>query len=194
MQSRAFSKAVRHLQSAESYLEGMILSPNDLDKAADVWAWFLSDIEVAFNSLKKLAKGAPGGKDWIKRKEAERQEDELLRYVEEARHAHVHAAASLMAQRSGFLTIYKDGQWLRTLDVGFGGFEPDPEIGNIPGLTTTYVPPEIYLVPIANREGQVRPPANHLGKVLTNRTPYGIGKLALEYYWTAIKEAEQFLP
>ena len=75
-----------------------------MDELAFAWSGFLTDAHDVFSMLRKATQ-AGASKQWSDALQRTRDDDELLRYVHQARHAHHHGLAEFVKKEGGNLSI-----------------------------------------------------------------------------------------
>ncbi len=130
-------------------------------------------------------------KQWSDALQRTRDQDELLRYIHQARHADEHGLDRVIEKQTGGLKIAPgDGPThIRTLTAIPGkGISVDYS-GARPAFT--WLPDMVVLLPVENRGVSYSVPTQHLGQRLPDAKAITVAETAYEYFANAIAEAEK---
>lgn len=164
-----------------------------------------------YTTLEQGAKISPQSRQWFGRKNQERRNDELLRYISEARNDAEHGveqgvefkrqSLSLGVSDKNSSRIMQD-QWGNTfINCGTawtidGGH---PEMKNLPILTpldgkpikSVHQPDRIVLKSVMDRSRKVYPPpTTHLKRQIESNSPLEISSLTVKYLEALLEEAK----
>jgi len=185
---KAFSRAKDHLESARRNLEATAKA-SSLDELAWAWSGFLTDAQRVFSKLREATRAGPS-KRWSEILQRTRDQDELLRYVHQARHADEHGLERIAQKQNGELNITAgDGPaHIHTITAIPGKGVSIEYRGERPVVTWT--PERVVLLPVRNR-GVVYPvPTQHLRQRLPDATAISIAERAYQFLAEAVAEAE----
>jgi hypothetical protein len=152
--------ADRPLSKAEAAINAFRAS-GSLDEAEDAWIDFLHHWVRVINKYDAHGRSTVGSA-W-KRLSQQLRSDERLTYLWEARNTEEHTVAAVAGRTPAIALVNPlavevgDG-----LVVGFGG-EPGIDLGG--GISLTFSPGSLHLVPIRNRQTYA-PPTHHDGRIV----------------------------
>src|SRR5262249_19142107 len=145
-----------------------------LDELAWAWSGFLTDAQRVFLKLREATRAGPSNR-WSEILQRTRDQDELLRYVHQARHADEHGLESAQKQNGELNITAGDGPaHIHTITAIPGKGVSIEYRGERPVVTWT--PERVVLLPVRNR-GVVYPvPTQHLRQRLPDATAMSIAE------------------
>ncbi|MCX7140509.1 MAG: hypothetical protein NT123_05280 [Proteobacteria bacterium] len=157
-------------------------SARDLNEYEKSWVDFLHYLDRAWNKLEKYARAGGSVQKHFSEVNRWRKEDELLRYLVQARNSDEHSIQEIVGKQAGCLTITGgiDGGTIYR-----GMFEGSGRVGNLlheGNLEIKFHPERLEVIPVSNRGVTYPPPESHLGSLLKTRLPHELAKIALNYY------------
>lgn len=163
--------------------------------AKSAWSDLLIRLQRVYNRLAAAAPETGSANAWWGRKKHERENDELLMYLHQARHAEEHGLDEIVGTRPPSLGI-NPGPGGVSFGPGGTTFSVGPEGATVVGdwsgsLKLTYNPPALILVPVTNRNVVYNPPQTHLNSNVSGESPTQIAKRAIDYCDALIVEAEK---
>lgn len=213
MELKALEKAQRRLRVAQESAAALPDAENHRD-FADKWYVFLHAAKGIYTTLEQGAKSTPQARQWFGKVNQIRKDDELLRYISEARNDDEHGieeqtqaipgASVLGISRPGENRVLRDqfGNTFFNIDgaaweVGDGAMPLSkmPRITALDGkpVINAYRPARIVLKPVMDRSyRQYDPPRSHMGKDLQSDTALEVAELAIRYLSGLVVEAEGF--
>ena len=193
MKKAAIEKAKKRLSLAHSHLEGVRQSKN-FEQFQDCWYQFLVVANSAETVLQSGARSDSKSRPWFGNKINQRKNDPLLSYMHQARNVDEHGIEAVAEHVDGSLSIGLAGEAVHIKSLIFhegrmhGEFYPVD--GKLPSIKVEH--PHVRLIQVIDdRFGdKFDPPTEHLGKTITDTSPYGIGVLWLRYLEKLTTEAE----
>lgn len=146
-----------------------------------------------FNKLHLACRDDPRAFPWYGRKKHEREQDETLVYLLQARHSNEHSLDDITEQAPSFLSIGAAGEEviIRELRIDGKG-NLSGAVSGKPKVTITKGPAKLKLLPVTNRGVTYQPPKEELVAEL-EATPWRICETAIAYAEQLLQEASQFL-
>ena len=145
------------------------------------WQDCLTRLERAWNKFAG-AYSASAFEPWRGRYEHDRTNDELLRYLKQARDAEEHTVGDTVVNEPGATGINaSSGKSLyierMTIDRGAVTIQ-----GAKPGIAVTMIPGRAKLLPAVSRGVTTPIPATHLGNPVVGPDPISVAEAGLAYY------------
>lgn len=199
---RVAQRAVDELPKCETYTE-----------FSDAWYVFLHASKGIYTTLEQGAKATAQARQWFGAQDRFRREDELLRYITEARNDDEHGIEDvtefvpeqnlLGVSAPGYSNIVRDQFGNTVIGAGVAAFKitgtlpPDqmPKLTSLDGkpVMNHRTPPHPRLVPVRDRSKRIyHPPTQHLGRPLENSLPITVARLMIVYLEHLLDEAEGF--
>lgn len=192
LKQKGFRKAHDQLADARHAARRMA-SAESLDQAEREWAAFLEHFARLFNKLLVACKDDPRAYPWFGRKKAEREKNEMLVYLHQARHSHEHSLDDITERTDAYLGIGGPGEQIFVKELRFDDRgRISGSVSGTPKVTVTKGPAKLRLLPVSNRGVTYHPPKEELVAEL-EATPWRICDAALEYAEQLLAEAAQFL-
>ena len=211
MDLKALQKANARLRTARKHAEA-IPEYKLYSDLSDGWSVFLHAAKGIYTALEQGVKNSPQERQWFGAKNRERREDELLRYVTEARNDDEHGIEQVIeyVPGSASLGIASPGSSSFLMDENGNTFVNCGTAIRIDGITSqTRLPklrsldgkpvksvikqPTARLVEVTDRSGlKYPPPAKHLGQVIPDPTPKIVADLMVSYLEKMVAEAAGF--
>lgn len=162
------------------------------------WTRLLTSLNSVYCILEHSSKGAPKSEGWFSRVLGQRRSDELLSYLMHARNANDHGIAEVLRLEPGGVGIGSNrggGAVIKNLKIGPGGRIENLEGWQLDGspLEITVRAPRAVLVPVTDRGITYKPPESFLGSKLSDMTPMGVAKEALELMTILFDEAQDLV-
>lgn len=213
MERKALIKAQSRLRNAQVAVEQLAAS-NSSDEYYDAWSTFIHNAKGIYTVLQQGAKINPKSNQWFGTKNSFRRNDELLRYVSEARNDDEHGIEPIMEQKPDEMLVgvnepgasrtFRDAYGNTVSGAGgaayrFVGPNSDREairwqIRPTDGLPVKSVfhPAGVYLKAVHDRSKvRYEPPKKHRGLDLKSGTPLEVASLTLTYLKELVEEAEK---
>lgn len=162
------------------------------DSFREQWDSFLVAASAIFSKLEQGAKGHGKSDVWFGLKKEERANDELLRYIKQARNIEEHSVMESVEQHG--LRLVPDNPYTKVVSDGSDGkpVQVSYEVGKPFSMRVLHPGP--YLLPVINRGVTFNPPSKHLGEPMPDQRPITVMKLALAYLEKMIDEAKALPP
>lgn len=191
----AFTQALKELGRAQKCMDAMEAS-KDYEEFSEHWRMFLGHVDRAFNKLSYAGKVGGRLQTRIGLITSDRRNDNLLHYLMIARNVDEHGISEITTVREdiqlflNFENVRDPNGWGVTFKVAEGGKLEFSEIRNIEAGSA---PVGVNLIPVYDGRAKrtVDIPARHMGVAIVDRSPAGIGKLALKYYKDKITDLER---
>lgn len=184
---RAFLRAKEDVNAAALKLDEMRRAKtfSDLDRH---WSEFLSLLQRIYNRLGKACQGGPSSA-WYGRLKHERGTDDLLTYVQHARHADEHGIDKITRVFEDSVQFTSQGSsHIRGIKIVNG--EMVIEHTGSP-VDVVFEPGAVALLPVVNRGVTYQPPTEHLGVPLGSpATCITVAIAAFVYFRSKCNEAE----
>lgn len=174
---RAAERAVQRMREAGSY-----------EEYAEAWQTFLDRLEkVWVKAERECQDHRTRFEPWQAKFKASRRDDELLRYLHQARHADQHTVQPITAHSAGGFqlalppatTVKVEIDWARGRVTVTG-----------PASEVRPLGPGYLLLPIQNRGRDYPPPKSHLGADTREADPLAVAELGLAFYRGFLDAAE----
>jgi hypothetical protein len=189
-----FSNAKNKLEDSRVILQQLELA-SDAPAFRSLFNSFLSASRAITYALQKNGEHIPGFKEWYATKQSEMKDDELLRFIHEARTDDFHEGK----HRLNFSTT------VHHFSTSMAGEPPSPDAKMaIGGEGVFWIVNEgtsrEQRIPIkqggdfATEASIGNPPTAHLGQPLTRNDPVAICQLALDYFSGLVHEAITTFP
>jgi hypothetical protein len=194
MDEKVITKAEGRLRIAHEALNN-ITKASDYTAFCDAWYIFLVSAKNIYTILEQGAKISPQSRQWFGGIRRLRRGDPLLQYLFQARDDNEHGLNDGTTLDPGgvFLGVMKSGysQAIRVDGTtGPGGNLKVQALDGKPVLIEK-TPPHAVLAPVTDRGGNVyHPPHEHLGKPISDNSPFVVAQLALNYLTDLIVEAK----
>ena len=207
MNPKALAKAQQRLRVMEAAYRSLETA-KDFQAISDQWYVFLHAAKGIYITLQQGAKPEPHSMQWYGARNQERKDDELLRYVSEARNDDEHGIEAITRIDPGFanLGIGMPGTSRRMIDqngnifencgvaIAFDGLPngPLPKLRALDGkpVMNAIRKKGVKLKSVQDRSGvQYDPPTQHLGKPIEDATPKEVARLALAYLNKLVADA-----
>lgn len=193
MNDKAFEAAKERLHVARGKVAAMTTA-SDIKILAQLWEEFLTVQQQVFLRLKKAFERGPS-KLWSDTIDHERRTDDMLRYVEQARHANEHGINNITEKHNSMVAIKpRDGSTSLSVDyMEIDNTGPITKIVMDPAtaakISIDFTPGSVKLIAVRNRGVNYDPPSSHLGYPIIC-SPIPIAELTIEYLAKKINEAE----
>jgi hypothetical protein len=184
MAAQTLLQPKKELRSAERALQRMLVA-QDVDSFEAAWRDFLVNVEKAWVKTERDCVSKKTFRVWQDKFKKLRSEDQLLRYIYQARHADQHSVQDILGHTPGRIEI-PGPVAINSLIISEGNLVHYD--GTQP---LTYYPPQIKLVRVTNRGVDFDPPSEHLGATLVDPGPVGVARLALAFYGGFLAQVEQ---
>lgn len=197
MNPKAVSKAKDRLALAYRQLDAASQAKSH-GEFSDHWYLFLVATKNIYTSLEQGTKVSPQSLQWYGAVKKIRRDDELLQYLFQARDDAEHGVEAVTRFEPGHLIVggsaYGHSK-SHSMDmvIDSQGVPTITRLQSLDGLPV-YVHqenPRTVLATVTGR-GDIKyePPTKHLGRTLQELSPIELGRLALSYFETLIKDAE----
>ena len=197
MDKRAVEKAKVRLEKAESNLKQAKVS-SSFKEFSSAWTDFLLAGNSVHTILEQGAKQNPKSRQWFGGKNKLRTKDPLLKYMHQARNSDEHGIAPILAHKGDSILLGtttqgssgRSGIYFNNVTITNSGLKGEYVVDGGGELTITQAP-HVQLIAVTNEryKNTFDPPAEHLGKMLSDRSPIGIGALWLSYLGDLVMEA-----
>lgn len=188
MRKSAINKAKKCCTKLREAVEALPKTEN-FDQFERVWVAILTEGNKVFSALDTGSKGDPKSEGWFSNIKGQRKNDELLRYMQEARHVEEHGIEEVTSMWHGDAMI--PGGFIHNLVIHGDGSTSGASKDHIIRIG----PPQINLVAVTSpRFGDTfSPPDHHLGKYLSDEETKipALAKIYLGYVENLINEAEK---
>jgi len=157
------------------------------------WKDFLHYLDRAWNKLEKGLHADGGAQRHLREVNRWRKEDDLLRYLVQARNTDEHTIQAIVVNRSGGLTITGGPGGGR---IHKGIFNGSGHVDNLVydgDLEIKFHPDRLEVISVTSRGVTYSPPENHMGSPVKSRLPHELAQMALEYYETKAQQISQGL-
>lgn len=211
MDRKALEKASLRLRVAKANLEAMRVCKT-YGEFSEAWYIFLHAAKGIYTTLEQGSKTSPQARQWFAKKNQERKDDPLLRYITEARNDDEHGIEAMSSYDPGVaaLGINQPGASTRMIDENGniyesngmavyvqGPFDPArlPKLRPLDGKPVASIvsPPTAHLVTVHDRSGRpYDPPTSHLGADISNPSPLTVAELMTQYLNGLVDEAGGF--
>jgi hypothetical protein len=193
MNKAVFSQARTRLAASAKKANSLKFA-RSLDEIKELWSEYLTEHQRAFTRLGN-AMDTGQERSWFDRVVRERRDDELLKYLEAARHADEHGRAEIAQTVPGGTRIGVGGGtvYIERLEIRDGKIKELRGWQDTPGksLQVAFDPARIDLSSVENR-GVIYPvPSNHLGKSLDSLRPARAAELSFEFLEKKMADCEQ---
>jgi hypothetical protein len=170
---------------------GAMRASQSLDAFEEGWKEFLHRLERSCNKAAAHFHRSPKWSGWQSRFARLRKDDPLLCYLMQARHADEHTVNQIVdrePERVGINPAQGDSLYIERMVIRNGTLS----IRSPQALRIDFSPARTRLLPAINR-GQTYPvPTSHLGQSIEPDNALLAAGLALEFYQSALSEAEAF--
>jgi hypothetical protein len=184
---RVAEKAFAELQKAKSH-----------EEFSDTWYTFLTAAKNIYTALENGSKASPKDRQWFGAKKAERQNDELLQYLFQARDDDEHGLESVTEEATKAMTVgefrpgFSNSFYIDSITPGKNG----PNIKGVVSFDGRPVLIErrthtVLKTVVARGNIEYPPPRTHLGQALEVNYPIPIARRALVYLSKLVAEAER---
>lgn len=163
--------ALMQMQSARSL--------NEYEKS---WLDFLHYLDRAWNKLVQHSHAEGSAQKYLSEVNRLRKEDELLRYLVQARNTDEHSIQEIVGKQAACLTI-TGGIGGGTIHRGV--FEGAGRVRNLSyegNLEIRFHTERLEVISVSNRGATYPAPGSHLGGPLKTRIPHELAEMALKYY------------
>lgn len=212
MDSKALRKARLRYNVALSNAQAL-QTTTSFEDFSQHWYVFLHAAKGIYTTLEQGAKATPQARQWFGRKNQERKDDPLLRYISEARNDDEHGIEDAVERAPSKLEF-------GVSDPDFSAFMRDqrgntfagsgaavtfvgkmPTADEMPDLTPldgkpvkiVFTPERPVLKAVHDRmRRSYDPPTDHLGKQLKSGSPQEVARLTVDYLADLLQEAEGF--
>jgi hypothetical protein len=213
MDPKALKKAQLRLGVATENAEAL-KAATTMQKFDEKWYIFLHAAKGVYTTLKEGAKASPQSRQWFGQANEFRKNDELLRYIWEARNDDEHGIEEqtervppsllLGISENGSSRFMQDQYGNILGNVSVSAYQlrgPIPKASKMPVLTaldgkpvrSSYQPDRVVLRPVLDRSNvQYNPPKTHLGVPLKTDTALEVAELTVKYLRRLVGEAEDF--
>ena len=171
----------------------------DMSKAESIevlegyWKRYLTHLERTWNKAEAHFSRSPKWSGWHGKYVKLRKQDQLLRYLVQARNTDEHSIDEITEAKRGFTGINGAGPGGRLYLEGiscdkFGRVTlrtPDP-------FVVTVVPSKVHLLPIKNRGVTYPPPAEHLGLQIDANNLISMARMGVDFYSEFLSAADSF--
>ncbi len=198
MDSRLYERSLEELDDIQRAAQEFVVA-TDSRTATRHWLRILNGLQRLYNKLLAGAKGNAKSTAWAEAKLHERRTDELLRYLNQARHVDEHGlgevtetafSVSLAARGRGMhvnsFALGADGKTV-TLDAVYsddGSTVPFDDVVSIEYMT---------LVPVRNRGVLYPVPSTHRGQPINNTDLGQIAQMIVRHAMELAHEASQLV-
>ena len=174
-------QAIDRMKSAES-----------LDDFEEDWKEFLRRLERCFNKIQAHYKKSPKWGGWFGRFSKTISNDELLVYLRNARGADEHSVEEIVGRSSsriGLNPAVGDTIVIKNM-VRRGGVIQSMEAPL--GVSITFYPEKIKLLPITNRNALYPVPKVHLEKPVNPFNVVDVAECGYRFYESVLSDAEKY--
>lgn len=194
MDPAAVAKAKLRLAKVERCVKQIVEDQESYAAFHEPWADFLLALAGIYTALEQGAKVKPQSRQWFGEKKRLRREDELLRYLHQARNAEEHGIAPVSNLEPPRVELVAgDRSMVRGIEFEDNLIRIKLDSRAQPGGHIFQVDsPAIRLVTVEDsRFGDTcDPPTKHLGKTLEDNFPSTVARLGLEYACLLVADAE----
>jgi hypothetical protein len=197
MKKIAVEKAHNRVERATAAFDRIAHSDN-FASFAEAWTDFLLAANSVFSILEKGAKESPHSRQWYGGKKKQGRDDELVRYMAQARNADEHGIEPVVEHDPGYFAIGDPGEHvvIQGLTANSSGISGTliPVDGKYP--TITIKPAHPKLIPVFDDRfgGQwFDPPTMHLGQKLSDVSPLAAAEMMLKYVSDLVEEAQRYV-
>ncbi|MDP3852918.1 hypothetical protein [Phenylobacterium sp.] len=165
---------------------------NDLNAQRNAWADILEHGRRALVLLEMGARGSAGN-GWFGGVKHVVKNDDLLRYLGQARDAQSHGLRRVVDAEPGHIeiTAHSIGDFAMQFHVdGDGQISVTPTAGVVTGYSRT----RIELKPVRTRSGEYPVPETHLGNPISDRSVAGLAEAYVDFLDEVIAKATTFKP
>ena len=161
-----------------------------VDSLEEFWTRFYDEGKTAF----------PAFQPWAGTKDAQRKDEELLKYLYQARHQSQHGRIAMQWEESKLLIAPNFNGYIRALKVfPDGTYEIDatPLHPTLPDATIAHDPGSPILPTIENKKHKqtFNPPTKFRGQPILDRTPLSVAQIGLDFYEAILSQAlKKFAP
>jgi hypothetical protein len=168
----------------------IVTSDATMSERESAWLDFIQCHGTIYSKLQQASKVDPKSKRWFEGKQAERKSDELLRYLHHARNAaeHTIVRSSSQAEFSISARVGEDLGSDKSLGITFDHLGRPS--GFAQGMEDVQIHQnEVMLRAARDRGVDYRPPREHLGEPVAERTARAVASLALQHAEAMLDEA-----
>ncbi len=197
MKKAAIQKSRIRLARANQALDKLCKSQN-FDAFSEAWTDFLLAANSIFSILEKGALSDATTKQWFFSKKKQARKDPLVRYMVQARNADEHGIEPVAEPVPGHIAIGVGGEsvYIKSLTIGGGHVRGEilPVEGRFPTVEIQNAHPRLITVKDDRFGDSFDPPAEHLGKKLSDASPLTVATLMMRYLSGLIDEAANLAP
>jgi hypothetical protein len=180
--------------SASSKKANSVKFARSLEESKEVWSEYLTEHQRCLNRLGNAMETVEE-RGWFERLTAERRNDPLLKYIEQARHADEHGRQEIAEMSPGGLGIGVGGGsvFIEQLEIRGGKLVQLRGWQGRPGspIKVEALTARLELKPVVNRGMTFVVPTEHLGQALKGLTPALAAELGVQFLERKISECEQ---
>lgn len=166
---------------------------SSLEQQQEHWVEFLHILERLWNKAEYELRRYEGYENWPKRIKINklRKQDELLRYLKNARDVDEHSDSPITKVQPGGLGINPLFGDELSFNMSFGsGGKISTFHSNVP-VKVDLIPDTIKPIDVTNRSGKHSPPTSHLGQPIIDQSLSELARLGLSFYTDYLNEAER---
>ncbi len=186
--SPALREAIRKIGESIDSMK----AASSLDEFEIAWQEFLHRTERFWNKSLNHYKKSPKWAGWSGRYNKQRNADDLLAYLINARGADEHTVEPITGRDNGGIGINPaEGNSLFIESMEIIGNQIS--IASPQAIKVTFYPSQTKLLPVTNRGRTYAVPSSHLGKPIDATNVVSIAESAHQYYSKFLDAAESFL-
>lgn len=205
MKSDAVKQARRRLEKAEAAVK-LLADAKTIEATRLAWSDFLLATAAIYTKLQRGIARKGEEREWFDAVIQERETDELLKYIYEARNVDEHGIVEVTGDKGLFISrVMPDGTRSglhldNPADVELTKFETyviNPDGSETPWVTELTIEQEATMVPIVDdrngRKGRIYPvPTSHMGNMIHCLNSYVTATWAMPYFRNLLVAADHF--
>jgi hypothetical protein len=197
----AIEAAQKALDQANEAFAAMQIA-DSFEKFEGAWTDFLTKANRVYTKLEQGAKANGKSFAWFGGKKHERKQDQLLRYIKNAREADEHGLAKITERSAGGVGINFPGPGSVLVKRGIiGGGRIELELEDpTTRVAVTVIPASVKLIEVTNYGDRYEPPLMHKGQPIRQSHPLAhphpivVAELTISHLTDLIAEAVALNP
>ena len=187
-----YNPARKEIKAAKKCLQSME-SSHDLDEMEQLWRDCINHIEKSHTKLLSATNPVKGKfSSFFSKKITQKKNDELLRYVNQARNTDNHSIADL-SRKVPPSTRYSSlpgakSHYIKHMVIGSYGqiehYEGDP-------MLVKFHPASIEVISVTNSGVMYSPPNTHLGVPVASKSPIVLARKAISFFEDWIEDSSK---
>jgi hypothetical protein len=197
MNAEGYEAACREFKRMREAYLNLAVAPN-YEAAIGYWTDFIIRLQRVYNKLTAATKNDNRSRPWMGLKQRERSDDELLQYLQQARHADEHAYEEIAAEEiSAYLIPPEEGgahvNSVGVLTDGTIVIDAEGMNGEEVDVRELIALNRFRLVPVTNSGRTYPAPTQHKGLDVDPNNVVVLCRYALKHVEQLLNEARQFV-